>query len=129
MRSEAEIRRQVETRLKRRGLLFLDGGLWLAVVFILSKIMPYSSFGTTLNSLLAVFMFLWTGIIGLHFLRTVYVELREWLVRRAIERERQFFQMRDAHEKRKRDDALPRLSDDGELFDFPETPVRSRKGD
>lgn len=120
MRTEFEIRREVERRLRRRGLFVLNGGLWLMVVFILAQIVPYASFGTTLRGLLVLFMLGWTGVVGLHFLRTVYVELREWLVARAIERERAFYQMRDIYEKRKYDEIPPRLMNDGELIDFPD---------
>jgi hypothetical protein len=50
-----------------------------------------------------------------------YVELREYLVRRAIERARHLSRDEGAYEKRKHDDALPRLElgEDGELVDFP----------
>ena len=47
-------------------------------------------------------------------------------VRSAIERERQFYLLQDAYEKRKRDEALPRLSEDGELIDFPEERAEER---
>ena len=119
MRSEAEIRRDVVTRLRRRGLFVLNGGLWLMTVFVLSQIMPYASFGTTVRGFLILFMFGWTAALGLHTLWTIYVELREWLVRRAIDREREFYRMRDSYEKRKYVEALPNLAADGELIDFP----------
>jgi hypothetical protein len=127
MRTEFEIRREVESRLRRRGLLVVNGGLWLMAVFILSQIMPYSSFGTTLNGLLVLFMLGWTAALGLHTPWTIYVELREWLVRRAIDREREFYRMRDTYEKRKHSEALSHLTDDGELIDFPEA-LSQRKG-
>jgi hypothetical protein len=124
MRTEAEIRREVEVHLRRRGLLLVDAGLWIVAVFILWEIMPVSSFGTTLNSLLAIFMLGWTAVVGLHVLRTIYVELRELLARRAIEREHQMYLLRDAYEKRKHDEAVAHLTDDGELIDFADIPSR-----
>lgn len=138
MRSEVDIRREVEAHLRRRGLFLLDGGLWAAAVVFLWQFTRYSGFGTTLSGLIVLFMLGWTAALGLHFLRTVYVEVREWLVRRAIQREREFYVLQDAYEKRKRDftparlenrsDARlgnsrdftdARLENDGELIDFP----------
>jgi hypothetical protein len=127
MRSEAEIRREVETRLLRRGLLLLNGGLWAAAVFILSIVMPRGTLGTTLTGLLTVGMLAWTLVLLLHAFRVVYVELRERLVNSAIERERQFYLLRENYEKQKRseereraDSAFVHLSDDGELVDAPD---------
>lgn len=119
MRSEAEIRSEVLKRFHRWVFLVLNGGLWVAAVFILSQMMPARSFGTTLNGLIVLSMLAWTGLLGLHFLRTIYVELREWLVRRAVERERQLYLAGYFQEKRKRREAPPRLGDDGDLVDFP----------
>ena len=132
MRSEAEIRREIEARLRRRGLLLLNGGLWSAAVFILSQIFPSRSLGTTLTSLIVLWMLAWTAVLGLHFLRTVYVELREWLVRRAIDREQRIYYVNSTYEKRKRVDVLPPLEDDEEiiedaLVDFPEAVRRKRE--
>ncbi len=127
MRSDAEIRKQVEDRLKRRLLFVADGGLWLVTMIVLWQVSAYSSFGG-FSGVIALIMLAWLGIVGLHFLRTVYVELRDYLVNRAIERERRYYVTRDEYaddtyyEKRKRDSdaAIPRLelNDDGELVDF-----------
>lgn len=119
MRSEAEIRREIESRLRRRGLLLVNGAAWSVVVFILSQIFPSRSLGTTLTSLLVLWMVGWTMVLGLHFLRTIYVEMREWLVSRAIARERSAYDLRDsAYAKPKRREEA-RLSDDGEFVDEP----------
>src|SRR5664279_3117144 len=83
--------------------------------------------GEPWDTLFVFFMLAWLGLVGLHTLRVLYVELREWLVRRAVERERQFYVLQDAYEKRKHgesfsraaDDTFPRSTDDGELIDFP----------
>lgn len=130
MRSEAEIRKQVEDHLKRRLLLVLDGGLWLAAVFFLWRYSITSSLGS-FEGLAILFMLGWTGIVGLHTLRTIYVELREYLVKRAIERERRTYVTFSDDEtmKRKHDDAIPRLSDDGELIDFEFADAEPRKTD
>ena len=122
MRSEAEIRKQVEDHLKRRGLWVVDAGLWLLAVFFLWTFMPNVGLSTTFKGLTALFMVAWTGVLGAHTLRTIYVELREYLVRRAIERERRYYVMGDEYGKRKRDEAISRLEvgDDGELVDFPD---------
>ena len=117
MRSEAEIRKQVTARLWRLGLFVVDGGLWLAAVFILSQIMPSGGFGQ-FRGLIVLLMLGWTVLLGLHTLWVLGVELREYLVRRAVEREREFYMLHGDYEKSKRDEAIPRLSDDGELIDF-----------
>lgn len=127
MRSDVEIRREVEARLRRRGWLMLDGGGWIAAVVLLALTMPNNSFGTSLVGLILVSMLAWTGVLGLHVLRTLYVEVREWMVRRAIDQEYQMYRIREAVEKHKRDDAAARLSSDGELVDFPEE-LTWRKG-
>lgn len=114
MRSEAEIRKQVENHLKRRGLLVLDGGLWLLAVFIEAEFLRFRGLSTTMTGLLTLLMIAWTLGLGLHFVRTVYVELREILVRRAIERERGLYLAKDGYEKPKRLD----VSNDGELVDW-----------
>ncbi len=114
MRSEVEIRRQVEARLHRWLFLLLHGGLWTAVGFGLyfysRRVIVPSGW---VDSAIMV-MLLWAGLVGLHVLRTVYVELREYVVRRAVDRERQHYQARDIYEKPKRLEA----SDDGELIEL-----------
>ncbi len=123
MRSEAEIRKQIEDHLKRRGLWLVDAGLWALAVFSSLAFMRSHIVSTTINYLVPLFMLAWTGVLGLHTLRTVYVELRDYLVRRAIDRERHYYVMEDEYApergKRKHDDSAPRLTDDGELVDFP----------
>lgn len=126
MRSEAEIRREVETRLRRRGLLLLNGGLWTGAVLFLALLMPRGVYGS-LTGLIMIGMLAWTLALGLHAFRVVYVELRERLVNSAIERERQFYLLRENYEKQKRfeerdraDAAFVHLSDDGELVDAPD---------
>ena len=140
MRSEAEIRKQVETRLHRWGLLALNLILWVGAAKLLYGFSQYSSFGR-FDGLIVLMMVGWAVLVGLHALRTFYVEGREWLVKRAIEREKQFYLRQNAYIKRKRDESasLPdesRLSlpdedgkysgvpfrhkpDDGVLVDFP----------
>lgn len=126
MRSEAEIRREVETRLRRRGLLLLNGVLWVVAVAVVYRITLVSSFGS-LSGLVIIALFMWMLALGLHAFRVVYVELRERLVNSAIERERQFYLLRENYEKQKRfeereraDTAFVHLSDDGELVDAPD---------
>lgn len=127
MRSDIEIRREVETRLRRRGLLLLNGALWAGAVLASYLYVERYSLANALSSYLFFFMLAWTFVLGLHFLRLLYVELRERMVRSAIERERQFYLLRDHFEKqkrsetRKREDAASlRLLDDGELVDYPD---------
>ncbi len=119
MRSEAEIRKQVEARLKRWLFLIIDGGGWLSATFILWQTASYRSFGQ-FSGAVAIFMLLWLGVVGLHFLRTIYVELRDWLVHRAVERERRYYVMSSDAEKPKREADVTRLelTDDGELIEF-----------
>lgn len=131
---EAEIRKQVEDRLKRRGLFLADAGLWLMTFLFLWVMRPEGRF----VSAMIFFAFLWTGVLGLHFMRTAYVELRDYLVARAIERERSaerryYVTAGEPYEKPKRADrAAPPtyepstyepstrldLNGDGELVDF-----------
>jgi hypothetical protein len=140
MRSEGEIRREVEERLRRWGLLALNGILWVGAAKLLYGFSRYSSFGR-FDGVVVLAMVLWAALVGLHALRTFYVEGKEWLVRRAIEREREFYRLQTGYEKRKRDESasLPddsRFSlpaedgeytvlpfrheaEDGELVDFP----------
>lgn len=128
-RSEAEIRNDVTNRLKRRGLLLLNGGLGVLAVFLLYQFTRFRSFGEPWATLILLFMLGWFVLGILHTAAVVYVELREWLVRSAIERERQFYLLRDNYEKQKRaeirdrdyDTARLSISDDGELIDYPET--------
>ncbi len=121
MRSEAEIRTEVETRLRRRGLLILNGGMWAAVVFFLFEYTRSRSLGLgePWTTMLILFLLAWLAVIGVQTIRVLYVEMREWLVRYAIERERELYMERGAYEKRKHDQALSRRSDDGELVAFP----------
>ncbi|MBI1256329.1 MAG: hypothetical protein GC204_02555 [Chloroflexi bacterium] len=131
MRSEQEIRREVEGRLKRRGLLLLDGGLGALVVFFLYQFSRYRSFGDPWAGLILLFIFGWFAFGILHTAYVLYVEAREWLVQRAITREREFYALKMAYEKRKRDDSFslneygsrPRISEDGELISFPEDEI------
>ena len=126
MRSDAEIRSEVETRLKRRGLLVVNGGLYLLSGLFFYFYIRTNGFFNALGSYLFFFMLAWTGILLLHILRVAFVEMRERLVRSAIERERQFYLLRDNFEKQKRseghdyDDSRLRIADDdGELVDYP----------
>ena len=126
MRSEAEIRHEVETRLRRWVRLLLHGGLWAVGAVIVYRITLFSSFGS-LTGLIVFAMFVWTVLLVLHVLRTIYNELRERMVRGAIERERQFYLLRDHYEKRKRSEDRERgeaarlhIADDGELIDYPQ---------
>jgi hypothetical protein len=128
MRSEGEIRREVEGRLRRRGLLILDGGLWLVAGFAIYNYAQYGKFGIYGNIIVA-FILVWTALVGLHTLAVLYIEVRERLVRQAIEREYQFYMMKNAYEKRKYDDSPSRnvdgsrrrIAEDGELIDLPVT--------
>lgn len=119
MRSEAEIRKHIEDHLKRRGLWVVDAGLWLLAVFVFRESM-LGGYSTTVNYLATLFMLAWMAALGAHTLRTVYVELRDYLVNRALEREQHYYVMEDGRSKRKRNEARPRLAidDDGELVDF-----------
>ncbi len=119
MRTEAEIRGAVEARLRRWGLLALNGILWVGAAKLIYGYSQYGNFGQFAGAVI-LFMIVWAALFGLHALRVFYVELRERLVRRAVEREREFYQLQVAYEKRKHEEPLPRLSDDGELIDFPE---------
>ena len=83
MRSEAEIRRQVETRLRRWGLLALNGILWVGAAKLIYGYSQYGNFGQFTGAV-ALFMVAWAALLGLHALRTFYVEGREWLVRRQL---------------------------------------------
>ena len=101
MRSDAEIRRQVEGRLRRWALLVLNAILWVGAAKLFYGVSQYSSFGQFTGAV-ALVMVVWAALVGLHALRTFYVEGREWLVRRAIAQEQQHYGLR---EKRKRDDS------------------------
>ena len=126
MRSEGEIRHEVETRLRRWGFLALNGILWVGAAKLIYGYSQYDNFGR-FSGVVVLFMLGWLVLVGLHALRTIYVEGREWLVRRAIAREREFYVLQNAYEKPKRDesvslsdDARPSLqAEDGELVDFP----------
>lgn len=128
-RSEAEIRSDVERRLKRRGLLLLNAGLGVLAVFLLYQFTRFRSFGEPWATLILLFMLGWFVLGILHTAAVLYIELRERLVRSAIERERQFYLLRDNYEKQKRAEIRERdfdtsrlgISDDGELIDYPET--------
>jgi len=128
MRSEAEIRREVEGRLRRRGLLIADWGFWLLVGFAIVSYFRHQSFASDYDNVAALFVLFWTALLGLHTLAVLYIEAREWLVRRAIQREREFYVLQTTYEKRKRDDSAsrngeasrPLISEDGELIEFPE---------
>ncbi len=130
MRSEAEIRKQVEARLKRWLYLIADGGLWLTAVFLYWR----GSGGGFLNlgqftGAGSLFLTLWFVAVGLHMLWVLYATLRDWLVGRAVEHERRYYVMSstpDDAEKPKRqapaahDTAVSRLelTNDGELIEF-----------
>ena len=128
-RTEAKIRSEVPNRLKRRGLLLLNGGLGVLAVFLLYQFTRFSSFGEPWSTLILLFMLGWFVLGILHTAAVAYVELRERLVRSALERERQFYLLRDNYEKQKRaeirerdlDASYLRIADDGELIDYPET--------
>lgn len=135
MRSDGEIRREVETRLKRRGLLLLNGGLGVLAVFLLYQFTRFRSFGEPWATLILLFMLGWFVLGILHTAAVVYVELRERLVRSAVERERQFYLLRDNYEKQKRAEIRERdyeasdlrIADDGELVDYPSYPQQKVK--
>jgi hypothetical protein len=123
MRSEAEIRREVEQRFNRWVFLFMNGGLWIVVGAGLSLYSRYQGVPAGWIDSVLLFLMFWGLLVGLHFLRTVYVEKRDWLVRRAIEHERKAYLLGNTYDKRKRGETLPRLSDDvnieDALVDFP----------
>ena len=119
MRSEAEIRKQVEARVRRWGLLALNGILWVGAAKLIYGYSQNYSFIGSQSDVIVVVMVGWVIAVGLHFLRTVYVELREWLVQRAIQRERQRYAQDDAYEKHKHDESPLLMSDDGELTGLP----------
>jgi hypothetical protein len=133
MRSEAEIRREIESRLRRRGLLIVHGAIWAAVTTSLYLYARVQGVPVGWTNSAVFFMSLWAFIVGLHAFYVIYVELRERLVRKAIERERKYYQMGDAYYgKRKRFEALPPLEDDEDdsedaLVDFPEEVRRKRE--
>ncbi len=105
MRSEAQIRKQVEARFRRWSLLVLNGILWVGAAKLIYVFSQSHSFPSRADDVGILFMVGWLVLFGLHFLRTVYVEMREYLVRRAVERERASFELHDAYEKRKHDQA------------------------
>jgi hypothetical protein len=119
MRSEAEIRHEIEKRFNRWVFLFVNGGLWVVVGVGLYLYSRYQSVPAGWIDSAILFLMLWGLLVGLHFLRTVYIEKRDWLVRRAIEHERKAYLLSNTYEKHKRDNAFSRLRDDGELIDFP----------
>lgn len=118
MRSEAEIRKQINVRFRRWAALAFNGGLWAAVAMGLYFYSERANFSPDLVAPVIAFMVIWAAVVGLHFLYSLYTETRESLVQKAIEREREFYLLRADYEKRKRDEALPELADDGELIDF-----------
>jgi hypothetical protein len=118
MRSEAEIRKQTVTRMRRLFLLTLNGGLWITAALAIYLYTRDHAFMGALQVTVGLGMLIWMTVIGLMAARTVYVEVTEFVVYRAIERERRDYLMRETYEKRKRDDASLRLSDDGELIDW-----------
>lgn len=126
IRSEAEIRSEVSARLRRRGLLLLDGGLGALTVFLIYTYTGYRSLGEPWATLVILFLCGWFVLGVIHTAAVLYAELRERLVRSAIERERQFYLLRDNYEKQKRSEAWDdeysrlRIADDGELVDFSE---------
>jgi hypothetical protein len=124
MRSEAEIRREIEGRLRRRGLLLLHGALWAIITFSLYAYARYQGVPVGWGTSATFFMGLWALIVGLHAFWLIYAELRDRLVRQAVERERQLYLAGYFHEKRKRSAASPRLPDEDDsledtLIDFP----------
>ena len=135
MRSEAEIRREVEKRFHRWVFLLLNGGLWLVVGAGLYFYSRYQGVPAGWLDSVILFLMLWGLLVGLHLFRTFYVESREWLVsraiaREAIARERRYYDIGDTYAKPKRRETLPRLSDDeiiedesieDTLVDFPDS--------
>ena len=129
MRSEAEIRRQVETRLHRWGMLALNAILWIGAAKLIDAYIQYASFYGGARDGIVLVMVLWLSLIGLHALWVFYREIREGLVRWAIAREHQVYgwQPMDEKPKRRESASLPdesRLSlpvDDGE---YPGVPSR-----
>jgi hypothetical protein len=112
MRSEADIRKQVEKRLRRWAFLLLHVILWAGVAKGLAYLTSVRTDGWSQTLLLG--MALWASLIGLHVLRTLYVEAREFLVRQAIEREYGRYESPGSYEKPKRLE----ISDDGELVSW-----------
>ncbi len=133
MRHEADIRREVEGRIRRRGLLLLHLLLWAVIslsLFLYSRI-QWVPAGWIASA--AMTMAIWLLIVGLHGFWVGYVEVRDRAVRSAIERERQFYLLRDHYEKSKRSEEHARsderervtadsfrMTDDGELIDYPD---------
>src|ERR1700710_1879062 len=91
MRSEVEIRRQVETRLHRWGLLTLNAILWGGAAKLIDAYVQYASFYGGARDGIVLVMVLWLNLIGLHALWVFYGEIRERLVRWAITREHQVY--------------------------------------
>ncbi len=114
MRSEAEIRRQVETRLRRWGLLIANGVLWTTVSGTLYVVSNNMGISEAPRSWLFAFVLAWLGLVVLHTLRVIYVELREFAVKRAVRREIRQYRPDGDYEKPKRLE----ISDDGELVDW-----------
>ncbi|MBI1256330.1 MAG: hypothetical protein GC204_02560 [Chloroflexi bacterium] len=100
MRSEQEIRREVEGRLKRRGLLLLDGGLWLLTMIAL---FAYSRHNDLWEGYSPAIMLVWTIVLALHLFRVRYSEKRKW----------------DDSASRLMHQSAPRIAEDGELITFP----------
>ena len=126
MRSDAEIRNLVESRLRRWGLLVLNIILWVGAAKLVYGVTQTSSFGQFTGAIVLI-MVAWAALVGLHALRTFYVEGKERLVQWAIKREHQVYGWQPLDEKPKRDESASRpeesryslQADDGELVDFP----------
>ena len=112
MRSDAEIRKQVEARLRRWGLLALNVILWVGAAKLIYGYSQYGNFGQFTGAV-ALVMVSWAALVGLHALRTFYVEGREWLVSGRLSGSVRFTGCK--REKRKRDDSAS-LPDDLPVF-------------
>lgn len=129
MRSEAEIRRLVEMRLRRWGLLALNGVLWAGAAKLIYGYSQYRDLHGVAADVIIPLMLVWLIVFGLHALRTFYVEGREWLVKWAIRREHQVYGWQPIDEKPKRRESasLPdesRFSLPDEGAEYPGVPFR-----
>jgi hypothetical protein len=103
---------------KRWLLLALNGILWVGTAKLIDAYIQNTNFYSGVRDVIVLMMVAWLNLVGLQALWVLYREIRERLMRWAIEQAQPSYR-RDADDKRKRDQAALMLADDGELVDFP----------
>ena len=110
----------MSANVKRWRLLALNGILWVGAAKLIDAYIQNAYFYSSVRDVIVLVMVAWLMLMGLHALWVFYKDLRERLMRWAIEQAQPSY----GH-KRKRDHAVPFLNDaDGELIDFPEVKVK-----